>query len=263
MDKQVGIDAGSTLIKLAYNENGTHHFKKYSYQQKDTLLQWLKIVAPGARMTVTGGKGHHFLSIFDNSREVDEFTAITEGAMHMIAAQKLNLKNFILVNIGTGTSFFSIKDGSAARLYGSGTGGGMLMGLSAILVGKQSFSELAALAEKGDRSITDLQVRDIYEPNEPPIPGHFTASNFGKAMDAEFKQEDIIASLFGLIAESTMLLSVQSAKAEGGTDIVYTGGMTANPYTAKCLKEATEAFGCNAHFLTNGEYCGALGALTY
>lgn len=137
------------------------------------------------------------------------------------------------------------------------------MGLSAMLIGKRPFSELAALAEKGERSKVDLQVRDIYEPNEPPIPGHFTASNFGKAEDADFNHEDIIASLFGLIAESIMLLGVQSAKTEGVLDIVFTGGLAVPPYMKKCLKEASEAFGCNAHFLTNGEYCGALGALNY
>lgn len=109
MDKKVGIDAGSTLIKLAYSENGTYHFKKYSYQQMDSLLQWLQISAPDARWNVTGGKGHHFLSISDNSREVAEFSAITDGAMYMTAAQKLNVKNYILVNIGTGTSFFQSK----------------------------------------------------------------------------------------------------------------------------------------------------------
>lgn len=262
MDKKVGIDAGTTLIKLAYNENGMYHFKKYSYQQKDSLLQWLQMAAPDARWNVTGGKGHHFLSVSDNSREIAEFTAITDGAMYMTAAQKLSVKNYILVNIGTGTSFFSIKDNSAEHLYGSGTGGGMLMGLSTMLVGERPFSDLAALAESGERAKLDLQVRDIYA-SEPPIPGDFTASNFGKATTANVKQEDITASLFGLIAETTMLLGVQSAKAAGEVDIVYTGGLAAHPYMEKSLKAATEAFGCKAHFLTNGEYCGAMGALIY
>lgn len=262
VDKKVGIDAGTTLIKLAYNENGTYHFKKYSYKQKDSLLQWLQMAAPDTRWNVTGGKGHHFLSVSDNSRKVAEFSAITNGAMFMTAAQKLNVKNYILVNIGTGTSFFSIKENFAVHLYGSGTGGGMLMGLSTMLIGERPFSDLAAFAERGDRSALDLQVRDIYA-SEPPTSGDFTASNFGKATTADVKKENVTASLFGLIAETTMLLGVQSAKAAGVVDIVYTGGMTVHPYMKKSLKAATEAFGCKAHFLTNGEYCGAMGALIY
>lgn len=136
------------------------------------------------------------------------------------------------------------------------------MGLSRMLVGERPFSDLAALAESGNRAKLDLQVRDIYA-SEPPISGDYTASNFGKATTADVKKEDVTASLFGLIAETTMLLGVQSAKAGGEVDIVYTGGMTAHPYMEKSLKAATEAFGCKAHFLANGQFCGAMGALIY
>lgn len=265
--KRIGIDAGGTLLKMAYFEKEKLHVKTYSYDELASLFQWLSMVAPGSSVYVSGGKsrvvGDHLKAAFV---EVDEFAATTTGAAFLLGEEaKQSRKPSILVNIGTGTSIHLLKEDAAERIIGTGVGGGTLLGLAYLLFGIDNFKDIVSLAEKGNRSEMDLQVKDIYEPLEPPIPGHFTASNFGKAAGLRSaKKEDVMASLTGMIAENVMLMAVQAAGIHQVKDIVYIGGAVAgNQPLQHMLLEATEAFGCQPVFLEKGEYSGAVGALLY
>ncbi|RFU60536.1 type II pantothenate kinase [Peribacillus glennii] len=263
--KRIGIDAGGSLIKLAYFEDEKLHVRTHSYHDMPSFIQWMGIIAPNAKIVVTGGKSRHIQErLATPAVEMDEFAATPAGAAYLLQQEaKHSLKTSILVNIGTGTSFYLLKEDAAERIGGTGVGGGTLLGLGNLLVGTDTFKEIVSLAGKGKRSAVDLQVKDIYEPLEPPIPGHFTASNFGKAFsfDAAGK-DDLMAALVGMIAETVMLMAVQAAASRQIKDIVYFGGTVAgNLPLQSVLKEATHAFGCRALFLDKGEYSGAVGAL--
>ncbi|WP_180955348.1 type II pantothenate kinase [Peribacillus deserti] len=263
--QKIGLDAGGTLLKAAYFENGRLHLKKYSYENFDTFLQWLQFTAPRARYSLTGGRTAWIQERLKGAsfRGVDEFRAVTEGFRYLLdPAHPLLASGFILANVGTGTSIHYMTREESVRMAGSGVGGGTLMGLASILAGEKDFNEICRLAEAGDRSRVDLQVKDIYEPSEPPIPGHFTASNFGKAMQGDMKKEDILAALAGMITETVALLSTHNAGVKGVKDIMYIGNtLNGSRLFKEFLKQTTETFGFSYHELENGEFSGAIGAL--
>ncbi|MBM7691767.1 type II pantothenate kinase [Peribacillus deserti] len=262
----IGLDAGGTLLKAVYYEKGRLHLKKYSYDTLDSFLQWIKLVVPNARISITGGKAAYIQDKLKTSdlHLVDEFTAVTEGIRYLLEPSHPLLKSgFILANIGTGTSIHYITGKETIRLTGSGVGGGTLMGLASVLTGERDFQEICRMAEIGDRSMMDLQVKDIYEPLESPIPGHYTASNFGKGLrHGEIKNEDLLAALVGMITETVVLLAAGNAQLKGVKDILYIGNtMNGSRMFKKNLKQTTEIFGFTYQELERGEYSGAIGAL--
>ncbi|WP_409293827.1 type II pantothenate kinase [Peribacillus sp. SCS-26] len=262
----VGMDAGGTLLKAAYYERGHLHVKKYPYSELHSLLEWISFLAPGAEFKLTGGRAAFIQDQLGGARVqmIDEFAAVTQGVKHLLGASSpLMKKGFILANIGTGTSIHYISADESERLAGSGMGGGTFMGLASILAGSQDFKEIMSLAENGHRGTVDLQVKDIYAPAEPPIPGHFTASNFGKASGQDgSKKEDLMAALTGMIAETVVLLSTGTARLKDVQDILYIGNtITGSPHFKESLKAVTEIFGFRYHELERGEYSGAIGAL--
>jgi pantothenate kinase len=54
--KKVGMDAGGTFVKIAFQEHGSIHKKVYSNEQASEAVNWLKFLVPGADIAVTGGK---------------------------------------------------------------------------------------------------------------------------------------------------------------------------------------------------------------
>ncbi|WP_419883982.1 type II pantothenate kinase [Peribacillus sp. B-H-3] len=264
MVQSIGIDAGGSLLKLAYIEKGQLHVKAYDYSDIEMLLQWIAMVGREAKIGLTGGKAAFVQSKLPiKASYADEFEMTLSGAAFLLSREEKNTAAKILVSIGTGTSIYLLHGTESKRISGSGLGGGTLTGLSSLLLGTANFKELVSYAAKGDRSQADLQVRDIYGKENPPIPGHFTASNFGKAAQmGNPAKEDIAASLMGMIAETAVLLAVGAAHANRLKDICFIGGTLVNNIPLKqAVKEASAAFGCEAHFPDRGEYSGAIGAL--
>ncbi|MFD0051179.1 type II pantothenate kinase [Actinomycetes bacterium NPDC127524] len=264
MVQSIGMDAGGSLLKLAYMENGLLHVKAYDYSDIAQLLQWLTMVGQGAKICLTGGKAAFVQSKLPiKASYAEEFEMTLSGAAYLLSSEEKYMAARIMVSIGTGTSIYLLHGKESRRISGSGVGGGTLTGLSSLLLGTDNFEELVSYAAKGDRSQADLQVRDIYGKENPPIPGHFTASNFGKAAQMGIPaKEDIAASLMGMVAETAVLLAAGAAHANSIKDICFIGGTLVNNIPLKhALKEASAAFGCEAHFPDRGEYSGAVGAL--
>lgn len=259
---RIGIDAGGTLVKIAYEESGRIKYRKASYKQAKELLNWLKLLTPQAAPSVTGGRAswikEHF---FPDARMIPEFEAVCTGAELLLRKEDNSaVGQFLLVNIGTGTSIFLAGQGKSDRIGGSGIGGGTLIGLGSLLAGTDEFSELVGMAGAGSRQGVDLLVKDIYGGGDEPLNGNMTAANFGKCSGAE--KEDLAAALINMIAETIVLLASQAAIAGKVDTIVYAGSTLAGNAPLKdALSAYTEAFGLDPVFLGNGEYCGALGAL--
>ncbi|MFC2949739.1 type II pantothenate kinase [Virgibacillus sediminis] len=266
METRIGIDAGGTLTKLAYEEKGRIHTKAYPNGQLDAMLQWLQFTYPEARLTVTGGKSG---LIQQKSRvpveNVDEFTALTEGTRFLLEEEKRDeVKSFILVSVGTGTSIFRVTPDSYERLFGTGIGGGTWYGLGIRLTGEKSFPELVKLAEQGDRSKNDLLVKDIYAGGEaPPISGELTAANYGKAhvMD-HATSADHMASLTQLVGETIIMLAGQAASMQQVGQIVFTGStLNGNLPLRNVLAGFQEMLPYEPIFLQRGGHAGAIGCL--
>lgn len=260
----VGVDAGGSLIKIVYEENGMLHFRKHQIVELNNVLSWLKVFSANKKIVLTGGKaGKIKAEFFPEAEIIDEFSAACEGAKYLMKKENIVLEEkFILVNIGTGTSWFAIESNKFERVLGSGIGGGTFMGLACILAKTVDFSEIVALSAKGNRGTVDLLVRDIYEPEEPPIPGDLTASNFAKTATAgESSSADQMAAVINMIAETITLLTVQTAALQKTTKAVFIGSTLAgNEPLSTSLDFYCRMSGLESIFLPEGEYSGALGA---
>ncbi|RDI45395.1 type II pantothenate kinase [Falsibacillus pallidus] len=261
--KQIGIDAGGSLIKIAYFENGMLHTKMYSNEQTDEFMGWISFLSLNHKVVLTGGKAVKLRNHFQGSKVIPEFEATAIGTDYLLKKEKNVMGAYILTMIGTGTSIQYIHQGKGERLLGSGIGGGSILGLGRLLTGSTNFHELMELAEKGQAGKLDLQVRDIFESDDTPIPGDLTAANFGKVYGMDtFSKEDQMAAVTNMAAETIVLLSTQAALSKGVRDIVFVGGaIEGNTYFRKRLATFRKMMDYTPHFLDRGPFVGAIGAM--
>lgn len=265
MNNMIGIDAGGSLIKIAYEENGRLHFRKQPIGEMDDALGWLKLVSSNKRVSLTGGRaGKIKAKFFPDAEIIDEFTAACEGANYLMMKQGLSIgKKSLLINIGTGTSWFKIEGEHYDRVLGSGIGGGTFMGMGNLLAEPSDFTSLVSLSAAGEKGNVDLLVKDIYHPEESPIPGDLTASNFAKTEAISTSSAaDKVASVLNMIAETITLLTVQTAALHNTKRVIFIGSTLAgNKPLQECLDFYCKMSGLEPTFLQNGEFSGAIGAL--
>jgi type II pantothenate kinase len=261
---KAGIDAGGSLIKIAYEENKKIHYKKYSISEMDLAISWLKMVAGNIKVGLTGGKANLIKkAYFPNGLIIPEFQATCEGARLFLLEEGKNTDEpFLLVNIGTGTSWHFVNGKKYERILGSGVGGGIFTGLGSILTAEEDFHRLTVLANEGEKGNVDLLVSDIYESDEPPIDGNLTAANFAKGSKVKHTEADRMAAITNMIVETIVLLTLQAAALHKTNRVVFIGStLIGNHSLRKGLKFYMNRLGLSAEFLGNGEYCGAAGAL--
>lgn len=258
-----GIDAGGSLIKVVYQENGRMHFKKFSINKMDSAISWLKTVAPSLKVSLTGGKAHALQKkYFQDSIVIPEFQSTCDGARFLLEKENKRIEeNYLIVNIGTGTSWHVVKGEKAERILGSGMGGGTFTGLGSLLTQVQDYQLLTVLAKEGNKGKVDVLVKDIYESAESPIQGDLTAANFAKGKKLEHTEADRLASLSNMIAETIVLLTSQAAAIHQVKSVVIIGtAIVGNPSLKKGLDYYLNMVGLTSVFLDRGEYCGAIGA---
>ncbi|WP_332461400.1 type II pantothenate kinase [Paenibacillus tianjinensis] len=262
---KVGIDAGGTLIKIAYLKNDKVELVKFPSSQMSFTVSWLHEKFPAARFCVTGGKSdvlqrHLQLSVL----KMAEFEATCKGVLFLLQETEDMPQEFVLTNVGTGTSVHIVRPDGHFRIGGTGVGGGTLLGLSRLLTEVSDYDDIVRLAPQGVRDRVDLKVSHIYEGSEPPISGDLTASNFGNitGISSGIETPDYLASVIGLVGETVTTVSVHAAMQHGLSAIVYIGSsFIGNEALAKVVADYTILRGAHPLLLKNGEYSGAIGAL--
>ena len=256
----LGIDAGATLWKLALLREGLET-EVLPAGAADRVLRRAGEWDPD-RIHVTGGGAARLAAALDGFPvvQVSEFDAWARGAPVLAEQAGWSLPSrYLLVSLGTGTSILAVDGPAVARVGGSALGGGTLLGLARLLVGAESFLETAALAGRGDRGRVDLRVRDVYPDGGIALPLDLTASNFAKLESRQ--PADLAHALMGLIGESLGLLCAAVAKALAIEAVVLGGSpLTDNPALEEILRLTVALGGCEARFLPDGAFCGAVGA---
>jgi type II pantothenate kinase len=264
----IGIDAGGTLIKIAYMKNDSLEFKKFPISQLEYVASWINGFDI-AKICITGGRAALLKTYMNqNAAEIVEFEATCNGVRYLLAKNAISVETFILTNVGTGTSIHHVDKNKQQRIGGTGVGGGTIMGLSQLLTGFTDYETIVALAAKGFRDRIDLKVSHIYEGSEPPIPGDLTASNFGNisplASTDQLTKEELLASVVGLVGETVATVSVLAAGQCGLSSIIFIGSsFIGNDLLKEVVQRYTKLRGALPMFIENGEYCGAIGALLY
>lgn len=262
---KIGIDAGGTLIKIAYKHNNKMELVKFPTNQMAVAVSWIKEHFPNVEICVTGGKSEVLQKRLEqNVQKLVEFEATCMGVLYLLREIENAPEEFVLTNVGTGTSIHIVKNDGHFRIGGTGVGGGTMIGLSRLLTEIKGYDELVQLAPQGFRDRVDLKVSHIYEGSEPPISGDLTASNFGNIPETPsgIDQADYLASVIGLVGETVTTVSVFAAMQHEISSIVYIGSsFIGNEMLKKVVVEYTILRGANPYILSNGEYSGAIGAL--
>lgn len=142
---------------------------------------------------------------------VDEFSANGVGGGYFADGKE----TFMVVSMGTGTSFVEVKNNVPRHLGGIGIGGGTITGLSKLMLNTTDVDKIQELASAGKVGNIDLRIGDI---SKDPLPGldlEITASNFGKASsraNCEDKAAGIVHMVIETICQTAVLIS-------NGTDI--------------------------------------------
>jgi type II pantothenate kinase len=257
----IGVDSGGTLTKLFYGEKGHFHYKTFRSDELEKCVQWIKLLSPVATLNVTGGKAERWKNYFPDMNIIPEFDAIQKGVQFLMKKEKMQCDSYLLINIGTGTSFFKVENEQCERLLGSGIGGGAFLGLGVLLTGESNFYELVELAEKGNRKKVDLLVKDIYENDPSPVLDYLTAANFAKSVYKESNKEDKLRALSNMIAETIILLASQAVKNTPINTYIFVGSMlNGNKPFKQDLAQFNDLLGYDPIFLEHGSFAGSIGA---
>ncbi|WP_242301901.1 type II pantothenate kinase [Bacillus cereus group sp. BfR-BA-01423] len=265
MESTIGIDAGGTLTKIAYlDEKMQLAFEKVYSNEQNKIIDWLKNQTGIKQICITGGKAKQLQQLLSASYkivELNEFEATLVGVRYILKKEKYNINNFVLTNIGTGTSIHYVYNDQYIRAGGTGVGGGTIMGLSKLLTNIDHFEDVIPLTKVGSRKDLDITVGDI-----SPIDNSLTASNFGKAatIESNYNNSDILATVQGLVGEVVTALSLQFAETKNIDHIIYIGSTLCNNiHLQNIISNYTKYQNKTPIFLRDGGNSGAIGALLY
>ena len=260
---RAGIDAGATLWKLAGFSRGGEELELAAVPAgaiaavRDRLAGW-----EPTQVHVTGGGAARIAAALIGApvQQVSEFAAWARGAPLLAARAGWVLpERYLLVSLGTGTSILEVAGGVATRVSGLTLGGGALLGLAQLLCRSDSFAEVAALAERGDRSRVDLTVGDVYPEGGIALDPRLTAASFAKVASEE--PADLAQALVGLLGENVGISCAALARAMGIETLVVGGSaVSASPLLGEILRLAARVGGADAWLLPDGAFCGAVGA---
>jgi len=191
--------------------------------------------------------------------EVDEIEAIGRGGAFLA-----RMRECVVVSAGTGTAIVEVRERNSGydvkHLGGTGVGGGTLLGLGKLLLGRSSIESLLELASKGNSENLDLKVGDIVGGPVGKLDVNATASNFGRLVD-DAKQEDIAAALVNMVGQVIGIVSIFAAKSAGLEDkIVLVGGLASYELIVEAIRRPIKLFGGSLIVPEDPQYATALGA---
>ena len=268
MSQVIGIDVGGSTTKIVGIENGTHikspmnitandpitslfgAFGKYLYDNNIALdeVEHVMLTGVGASGVTTPIYGLP-------TTHVDEFRADGLGARFVSGLQQL-----IVVSMGTGTTLVRVDGDDIAHIGGISMGGGTLQGLSHLLLKDNHIQDVIEMAQHGDISRINLQIKDISKGDIEGLPMHATASLFGKVMNSNPNENDIAKGLICMVLETIGSCAVLSQVNGGFKDYVLIGNLTLLPECQIIFPMMESLYDVRFHIPEHARYCTALGA---
>lgn len=268
MSQVIGIDVGGSTTKIVGIENGTlikspmnitandpitslfGAFGKYLYDNNIALdeVEHVMLTGVGASGVTTPIYGLP-------TTHVDEFRADGLGARFVSGLQQL-----IVVSMGTGTTLVRVDGDDIAHIGGISMGGGTLQGLSHLLLKDSHIQDVIEMAQHGDISRINLQIKDISKGDIEGLPMHATASLFGKVMNSNPNDNDIAKGLICMVLETIGSCAVLSQVNGGFKDYVLIGNLTLLPECQIIFPMMETLYNVRFHIPEHARYCTALGA---
>lgn len=262
----IGIDVGSSTTKIVGIKDGKIQspmfitakdpisslfgaFGKFLYDNHIELSDVEKVMLTGAGTAFVNTPLYGL-----PTAKADEFIADGLGAKY-----ESDLPRMIVVSMGTGTSLVQIESDTIHHIGGIGLGGGTLQGLSRLLLKTDNFKEISELAQKGDISQINLQIRDISAHPLQGLPLDATASLFAKAQ-SNAAEEDIAVGIICMVLQAIGSAAILSALNSGIKDFILIGNMTKLPQCQVLFPKMERIYGVRFHIPQYAEYRTAIGA---
>ena len=266
MKISIGIDVGISTTKIVGIREGKvikplrikatdpvtslyGAFGKYLYDNRIDLSEVERVMLTGV--------GAHYIDkpVYGlPTAKADEFLADGLGAQF-----ESKLQRMIVVSMGTGTSLVLCDGNEVRHIGGIGIGGGTLSGLSRLLLQTDNINEIIALANKGDISRINLQIKDISTSPLPGLPMDATASLFANAQ-ANASREDIALGLIGLVLQSIGSATILSSLNSDIRDFVLIGNLSLLPQCELLFPVMEKIYDVRFIIPKNSEYCTTIGA---
>jgi type II pantothenate kinase len=209
-----------------------------------------------SRVMLTGvGSAQFEENVFDiPTFKVDEFQAIGYGGLYLSG-----LKAAYVVSMGTGTAFVRADKDGVSHIGGSGVGGGTLVGLGSILLGKEDISAILELADRGQTQNVDLSIGQIMRNESHALPADLTAANFGR-IKSTATEADYAAGILNMIFQTVGMLAAFAARGDSLRDFVLTGTLATLPQAEQILGTITDLHGVRFIIPPKAVYATAVGA---
>lgn len=258
----LGIDLGisaTKIVALADNKPFGQEIWEGQFSEtrlKDYLLRQDISADDLAHIALTGVGSDQFgdsiLGI--PTLRIDEFDANACAARWFCKEER-----FIVVSLGTGTSFVLIDGMKSKHLGGSALGGGSLYGLFSLMLPGADYSEFRSLAAQGSLANIDLNIGDVTKEALPNLPLDVTATNFGKA-SATSRREDIVAGLVNLVLQNIGVMAHLAGKGFGIKTFIFIGRMTTLPHAREIFDRLETLYGIRLLVPDDATFMTAIGA---
>lgn len=190
--------------------------------------------------------------------KVNEIDAIGKGARSLY---KISKESSLVVSSGTGTACVHIQNTATNHLGGISVGGGMLEGLSNLLVNIPHGVKINNFAEKGNRKTLDVMIGEAV--NEiGNLNAEITAANFAKARNEPTNSiEDISASLCNMVGEVIGTVAYLNALLVGSNKAYFLGRTSMLSEVKKGIDARLALAGIEGIYDENRAFGNAIGVL--
>jgi len=190
--------------------------------------------------------------------KVNEIDAIGKGARSLY---KISEESSLVVSSGTGTACVHIQNTATNHLGGISVGGGMLEGLSNLLVNIPHGVKINNFAEKGNRKTLDVMIGEAV--NEiGNLNAEITAANFAKARNEPTNSiEDISASLCNMVGEVIGTVAYLNALLVGSNKAYFLGRTSMLSEVKKGIDARLALAGIEGIYDDNRAFGNAIGVL--
>ncbi len=273
---KAGVDLGSTSLKVVYDDGGLKFLSSHEISVDD-IVRSMK-TAGVTEVKAAGIGDGSILSDFKVKRNrwdpvANEVKLQALGVKKFLKMQGKSLDKFLLVSVGSGTSYTLVEGGKIEYLdfMGNSSGGGSIKGFFEYS-GIEDYQEGVKMAQGGRSPDTLLKYKMAkVKPLHPKykLLGGLFVSNMGEA-NKDTKLEDMLA---GVITEKAVLtardigLLEEIPKYAGIKNIVFIGGaVTHNDLFRKLVTKYTKGVGLLKRklkkpiFPDNAQFALALGA---